>query len=357
MVPLPLRGRATAANPPARFLCQQYRQEEDCYDTDSAADAQTVIHDDQTRTILVRNDSPDVTFRWSLNPYRGCAHGCIYCYARPTHEYFDLSAGLDFETQLFVKRDAARLLRWELARPSWQPEVIGLSGVTDCYQPLERKLQLTRQCLEVLADFRNPVQIVTKSRLITRDVDLLTTLAANQAVAVFISLTTLDVALARRMEPRASAPHARLAAIRQLASAGIPVGAMIAPVIPGLTEHELPALLAAAREAGAAFASYTLLRLPFGLKDLFTGWLDRHYPQRKQRVLRRIRQVRGGRLNDARFGFRMKGQGLWAELIQQTFALYHRRLGFSSAPVLSTAAFRRPVGQQRGLFDDLKVEN
>lgn len=355
MIPLPLRGRGTAANPPARFLSLTYRQEDDACEA-GAADSQTVIHDDSTRSILVRNDSPDVTFRWSLNPYRGCAHGCVYCYARPTHEYLELSAGLDFETQLFVKRDAARLLRRELTRPSWQPDVIGLSGVTDCYQPLERELQLTRRCLEVLVDFRNPVQVVTKSRLITRDVDLLTQLAAHQAVAVFISLTTLDADLARRMEPRASAPHARLAAIRQLASAGIPVGAMIAPVIPGLTEHELPALLAAARAAGANFASYTLLRLPFGVKDLFADWLDRHYQQRKQRVLRRIREVRGGRLNDARFGFRMKGQGLWAELIQQTFTLYHRRLGFGPSPVLTTAAFRRPICQQRGLFDDLVTE-
>jgi DNA repair photolyase len=338
-------------------LSQQYQHEDDYCEAEAGAGTQTAIHDDHTRTILVRNDSPDVTFRWSLNPYRGCAHGCIYCYARPTHEYLDLSAGLDFETQLFVKREAAQLLRRELARASWQPEVIGLSGVTDCYQPLERELQLTRQCLEVLAEFRNPVQIVTKSRLITRDIDLLVELAAHQAVAVAISLTTLDAALARRMEPRASAPHARLATIRQLASAGIPVGAMIAPVIPGLTEHELPALLASAREAGAAFASYTLLRLPFGVKELFADWLDRNYPQRKQRVLRRIRQVRGGRLNDARFGFRMKGQGLWAELIQQTFTLHHRRLGFSSSPVLSTAAFRRPVRQQRGLFDDLLKES
>jgi DNA repair photolyase len=344
MIPLPLRGRAALDNPPARFL--QQRREADWPEVSP----QTTVHDDRSRTILVRNQSPDVPFTWSLNPYRGCEHGCIYCYARPTHEYLDLSPGLDFETEIFVKRDAARLLRQELARPSWEPSLIGLSGVTDCYQPLERRLELTRQCLEVLAEFRNPVSIVTKSRLITRDVDLLRELAEHEAVSVAISLTTLDKELARVMEPRAAQPQGRLATIRQLAAAGVPVGVMLAPIIPGLTDHEVPALLAAAREAGASFAAYTMLRLPFGVKQLFQDWLRTHYPGREKRVLRRIREVRGGRLNDPRFGTRMKGEGLWADLLRQTFELHHKRLGYGPWPTLATTAFRRPSARQRLLF-------
>ncbi|HMP58433.1 MAG TPA: PA0069 family radical SAM protein [Gemmatales bacterium] len=347
MITLPLRGRAALDNPPARFR-RQHHEPLDGPDVSPA----TVVHEDRSRSILVRNNSPDVPFTWSLNAYRGCEHGCVYCYARPTHEYLDLSPGLDFETQIYVKHDAARLLRQELLRPNWQPAVIAMSGVTDAYQPLERRLQLTRQCLEVLAEFRNPVSIVTKSRLVTRDVDLLRELAAHEAVSVCLSITTLDAELARLMEPRAPQPLGRLAAIRQLAAAGIPVGVMVAPVLPGLTDHEVPAILAAARQAGASFAGYIMLRLPFGVKELFQQWLAQHFPGRERKVLRRVRELRGGRLNDPRFGTRMSGEGIWATLAKQTFELHRKRLGFAErGPDLSTAAFHRPGPRQQLLFE------
>jgi DNA repair photolyase len=274
------------------------------------------------------------------------------CYARPTHEYLGFSAGLDFETRIMVKEDAPELLRRELASPRWQPRLVGISGVTDPYQPIERRLRLTRRCLEVFAEFRNPVAVVTKNHLVTRDVDLFGELAAHQAAAVFLSVTTLDGDLARRMEPRAPQPAGRLAAIAELARAGVPVGVLVAPVIPGLTDHELPAIVEAAAAAGARHAGYVLLRLPLGVAELFEQWLARHFPDKKERVLNRLRSLRGGRLNDARFGHRMRGEGKIAEMIRQLFALACRRAGIQGrAPELSAAAFRRPGGTQRLLFE------
>jgi DNA repair photolyase len=274
------------------------------------------------------------------------------CYARPTHEYLGFSAGLDFETRIMVKEDAPELLRKELASPKWEPKVLGLSGVTDPYQPVERRLGLTRRCLEVLAEFRNPVGVVTKSRLVTRDADLLGELAQHQAAAVFLSVTTLDGSLARRLEPRAAQPAARLAAVKELTAHGIPTGVLVAPVIPGLNDHEIPAILKAAAEAGARCAGYILLRLPYGVADLFDQWLTRHFPERREKVLGRIRAVRRGRLNDARFGSRMRGEGVQAQLLRDWFRLACRQAGLDKPfPVLSTAAFRRPGGTQRLLFE------
>jgi DNA repair photolyase len=274
------------------------------------------------------------------------------CYARPTHEYLGFSAGLDFETRIVVKEDAPALLRKELSSAKWLPQVLGLSGVTDPYQPIERRLGLTRRCLEVLAEFRNPVAVVTKNRLVTRDADLLGELAGHGAAAVFLSITTLDGDLARVLEPRASQPSGRLAALSELRGAGIPVGVLVAPVIPGLNDHEIPAVLAAAAGAGARYAGYVVLRLPHGVADLFADWLERNFPDRKEKVLGRIRDLRDGRLNDSQFGRRMRGEGVLAEQIKALFALGRKRAGITErGPALSTSAFRRPGGTQRLLFE------
>jgi DNA repair photolyase len=274
------------------------------------------------------------------------------CFARPTHEYLGFSAGLDFESKIMVKEDAPALLRKELAAPRWRPCVVAVSGVTDCYQPAERRFRLTRRCLEVFAEFRNPVGVVTKNRLVTRDSDLLAELAQHEAAAVFLSVTTLDAELAGNLEPRATRPQGRLAAIRELTAAGIPVGVLVAPVIPGLTDHEMPAILEAAVAAGAQFAGYVPLRLPYAVGPLFEAWLERHYPAKKEKVLSRIRELRGGRLNDSNFGSRMTGEGTYAEQIRALFTLACRKTGIAgNRPRLSTAAFRRPGGTQRTLFE------
>jgi DNA repair photolyase len=347
----PIRGRGAADNPANRFDRLHYEPGPDLDPDDRPAPATQFLRD-QTRSIITTNDSPDVGFTASLNPYRGCEHGCAYCYARPTHEYLGFSAGLDFETRIVVKEDAPALLRKELSSSKWNPKVLGLSGVTDPYQPIERRLGLTRRCLEVLAEVRNPVAVVTKNRLVTRDADLLGDLAGHGAAAVFLSITTLDGGLARVLEPRASRPAARLAALAELCRAGVPAGVLVAPVIPGINDHEIPAVLAAAAEAGARHAGYVLLRLPHGVADLFAAWLERHFPDRKDKVLGRIRDLRGGRLNDSRFGRRMRGQGVLAEQIKALFALGRRRAGITGrGPELSTAAFRRPGGTQRLLFE------
>jgi DNA repair photolyase len=314
---------------------------------------ETVLLRDATRSILSRNDSPDVGFDASINPYRGCAHGCSYCYARPTHEYLGFSAGLDFETRILVKREAPHLLREALSSPRWIPEPILLSGNTDAYQPVERRLRITRRCLEVLAEFRNPVAITTKSYLVSRDVDLLGELGGHGAAAVALSITTLRNDVQRAMEPRAATPARRLGAIRVLADAGIPVGVNVAPVVPGLTDHELPAILEAAADAGASFAGYILLRLPHGVKELFETWLAQHFPGRKEKVLNRLRALRRGRLYDARYAVRGKGEGPWAEQLGSLFHVTRDRLGLGCPPALSVEAFRRPPsdpGPQMELF-------
>ncbi|HMO37754.1 MAG TPA: PA0069 family radical SAM protein, partial [Gemmatales bacterium] len=290
---IPIKGRGAALNPANRFIPIHY-QLDDNLPVEERPSPRTRFLVDQSRTVLTRNTSPDLPFEYTLNPYRGCEHGCSYCYARPTHEYLGFSAGLDFETQILVKADAPSLLRQELRQPAWKGELINLSGVTDCYQPIERQLQLTRQCLQVIVVFRQACTIVTKNRLITRDVDLLQQLARHHAVEVSISITTLDEELAGRMEPRATRPPGRLEAIRLLAQAGIPVGLLVAPIIPGLNDHEIPAILRAAREHGDQFAGSLVLRLPYAIKELFADWLQQHYPRRKDKVLQRIRELRDG---------------------------------------------------------------
>ena len=306
---------------------------------------------DHTVNILSQNDSPDIGFAYGLNPYRGCEHGCIYCYARPTHEYLGFSAGLDFESKIMVKMKAPELLRAQFSSPKWQPQVIALSGNTDCYQPVERKLKLTRACLAVFAEFRNPVAIITKNCLVTRDIDLLAELARHQAVHVTISITSLDTDLRAVMEPRTSPPAARLNAIRKLKEAGIPVGVNVAPIIPGLTDHETPAILKAAAEAGAGSAWYTVVRLPHGVAPLFEKWLETHFPDRKEKVLNRIKSMRDGKLYKAEWGTRMRGEGLFAEQIGQMFDVARRKAGIpNDYQPLSAAAFRRAGGTQLSLF-------
>ncbi|MCB1033982.1 MAG: PA0069 family radical SAM protein, partial [Acidobacteria bacterium] len=275
--------------------------------------------------------------------------GCAYCYARPTHEYLGFSAGLDFETRIMIKEDAPELLRQELASPRWRPQVLGLSGVTDPYQPVERKVCLTRRCLEVLCEFRNPVALVTKNALVSRDADLLGELASHRAAAVFLSITTLDGELVGKMEPRSSHPRRRLEALRALSRAGIPCGVLVAPVIPGLNDHEIPSILEAAAEAGARTAGYILLRLPGAVRPVFEEWLAAHFPERKQKVLNRLRELRDGQLNDPRFGARMKGRGAVADHLRTLFATSRRRYGLGERDLpLSTDAFRRP-GESRQL--------
>ena len=349
------KGRGAGSNPANRFEAQSYEVDGDWLDTlDEEPAPETVVISDASKSILVRNDSPDVGFDVGLNPYRGCEHGCVYCYARPSHEYLGFSAGLDFETRILVKENAAALLRAELSKPKWEPETITMSGNTDCYQPLEKRLRLTRGCLEVLAEFRNPVAIITKNRLVTRDIDLLGALASHEACAVFVSVTTLDVGLNRKLEPRSSLPRQRLDAIRALSAAGIPTGVMVAPVIPGLTDHEIPAILEAAAEAGATRAGKVVLRLPHAVAPLFEEWLERHYPLRKNKVLERVRAMRGGKLNDPRFGNRMRGEGIFAEQISALFRAGCKRHGLTTGRIpLSTEAFRRVHDKrgQMGLFE------
>jgi DNA repair photolyase len=354
----PPPGRGTPANPANRFERLHLEVLGEDVDALLAADPEaaqrrprTEVFRDHAATILRRNDSPDLRFDVSLNPYRGCEHGCAYCYARPYHEYLGFSAGLDFETRILAKEDAPVLLRRELSAPSWRPQPVACSGITDCYQPVERRLRITRACLEVLRDFRNPVSVITKNHLVTRDIDLLTDLAAVNAAAVLLSVTTLDADLARDLEPRASAPAFRLRAIRELADAGIPVGVSVAPLIPGLNDHEAPAILRAARDHGATFAVWAALRLPHGVGELFLDWMASHRPSRRQSVENSIRRMRQGDLNQNAFGERLRGTGTEAEALARLFDVARRRAGLASrTPELSTASFRRVSPGQPELF-------
>jgi DNA repair photolyase len=344
----PFVGRGAAVSPPNRFQSAWYEADFDQLAPDDELlagprKAATQFLPDQTRSIITSNDSPDVPFRFSINPYRGCEHGCAYCYARPTHEYLGMNAGIDFETRIMVKFDAPQLLRDELSRPSWQPEFIAISGVTDCYQPAERRFRLTRGLLEVLLEARQPAGLITKNALVVRDLDLLTQLAEKNLVTVALSVTTLDADLARVLEPRTASPHARLRAIRELAAAGIPTRVMIAPVIPGLTDHELPLILQAVKGAGAQGAGFLLVRLPWAVLPIFQAWLRTHRPLAAERVEALIREVRGGKLNDPRFGSRMKGTGPYAETIRATFETFSKKLGLDHPwPELDASQFRRP---------------
>jgi DNA repair photolyase len=339
-------ARGSASNPKNRFEALEYVA--DLTDTclEDHTDPRTTFLRDDSQTIITYNESPDVGFDASFNIYRGCEHGCAYCFARPTHEFLGLSAGLDFETKILVKEAAPELLRAELSKRSWKPQVLGMSGVTDCYQPIERSFGITRRCLEVLADFRNPVAIITKNHLVTRDKDLLAELASFDAVVVTISVTTLDGQLVKKLEPRASSPRRRLAAIEELSSAGIPVRVLMAPVIPGLTDHEMPSLLQACANAGARDAGFVPLRLPWAVAPLFEAWLERHAPGSREKVLGRIRSMRGGKLYDSRWGIRMRGEGFFADQLSELFRIAHRKAGFAqNIPPLSTASFRVPSAQ------------
>lgn len=347
------KGRGASSNPNGRFEKTTLAR---YIDWDPAEDSspKTEFLKDATQSIIAYNNSPDIGFDASINAYRGCEHGCVYCFARPTHEYLGMSAGLDFETRIMVKENAPELLRKELSAKKWRPQFLAMSSVTDCYQPIERKLQLTRRILQVLAEFRNPVGIVTKNFLVTRDIDVMQELARHDAIAVNISVTTLDPSLAPKLEPRASLPRARLEAIRMLSEGGIPVGVLVAPVIPGINDHEIPNILKAVVENGAKWAGYVALRLPYGVKDLFEQWVREHFPDRAEKVLNRIRSMHGGKLYDATWGERMRGNGIFAEQIEQMFAAACRHAGLDPGErfKLSTAHFRVPAReeQQMSLF-------
>jgi DNA repair photolyase len=354
----PVRGRGALENPSGRFEKLELGIEAETYnslyeigDENPQFQVKTEIFRDTSRTIISTNDSPDIGMEATINPYRGCEHGCIYCYARPTHEYLGLSAGIDFEAKIFAKPDAAKLLAEKLSSKSWEPKVITLSGITDCYQPLERKMKITRSCLEVLRDFGNPATLITKNALVTRDIDIFKQMAEKNLIAVNMSITTLDRELARNMEPRASTPDMRLRAIETMTKAGIPVDIMIGPVLPGLTEHEIPAILKAVSNAGAQSAHYTMLRLPYGVKDLFQTWLSEHYPDRAQKILNRIRSMRNGKLYDSEFGTRMRGVGVHADQIENMFAFYKKKYNLGRCIPLSTESFRRNAyDKQMSLF-------
>jgi len=358
VVPIPGRehgvtGRGASTNIGNRFERLASAPDEEWNHAEDPG-PQTVLFEDATSSLLTTNDSPDVGFEVSFNPYRGCEHGCIYCYARPTHEYLGWSAGLDFESRILVKSQAPLLLRRELSAPTWKPQLIMASGVTDCYQPVERRLRLTRSCLEVLGEFRNPVSIITKSALVTRDIDVLSQLARHQAASVTLSVTTLRQDLSLALEPRAAVPAARLQAITALAAAGIPVGVNLCPIIPGLTDHEIPAILKACAAAGARWAGYGLVRLPHAVAPLFEQWLLEKQPGVKDRVLARIREVRDGRLNDARFGTRRSGEGIYARQIAALMDVQCRRHGLDGGfPELSTASFQSPSGRQLSWLSDV----
>jgi DNA repair photolyase len=346
-----IKGRGAAHNPTNRFEKIHLEPDED-WNPEENGPLRTQFFRDTTQTFINYNNSPDVGFETSINPYRGCEHGCIYCFARPTHEYLGFSAGLDFESRIVVKENGPELLRKELSSPKWKPQTIVMSGVTDCYQPIERKLRLTRRCLEVLAEFRNPVAIITKNHLVTRDIDLLGELARHDAAIVNVSITTLDSTLTPKLEPRASLPAYRLAAVRELSQAGVPVNVMVAPVIPCITDHEMPHIIAAAAEAGAVSVGFVPVRLPWAVAPLFENWVARHFPDRKEKVLNRIREMRGGKLNDPNFGSRMRGQGIFAEQIEKMFDVACRRAGLPKRKVeLSAESFRLPPGPQLSLFD------
>ncbi len=357
----PRKGRGAGINPEGRFekvareaFDDGWGQPDGASADDDPPQLKTHVTKEYAKSIISRNDSPDIPFTQSINPYRGCEHGCIYCYARPSHAYLNLSPGIDFETRLFAKVNAPQVLRLELARPSYQCDVISLGANTDPYQPIEREYRITRGILEVLSECEHPVGIVTKNAMVERDIDILAPMAEKNLVNVYISLNNLDHELARRLEPRCPAPARRLEAMRRLTAAGIPVGVLVAPVIPFLTDHQIEAVLEAAYAAGARSAGYVLMRLPYEVKDLFRNWLETHYPLKATHVMSRIHQMRDGRDNDPDFGSRMRGSGTLADLLRQRFDIACERFGFNSERrhrALDTARFHRPrMGGQLPLF-------
>jgi DNA repair photolyase len=351
----PYPGRGAVSNPAGRFEHRRIEAVDDgWYVEEPPTSIATTVEPDRARSIITTNDSPDVPFEYSINPYRGCEHGCIYCYARPSHAYMGLSAGIDFETRLFYKADAGRLLEAELARPGYVCKPITVGANTDPYQPVERDLRVTREVIEVLARTRHPVSIISKSALVLRDLDVLTDLARDDLVSVSISITTLSAETKRSLEPRTASPLARLKVVRELNAAGVPAGVLVAPVIPAITDHEMEAILEAAAAANARWAAYILVRLPHEIKDLFRDWLDQHFPDRAAHVMSVIRNMRGGRDNDPRFGTRMKGEGPFADLLRNRFTIACRRFHLHSGGrdvAKRTDLFRAPLvaGSQLGL--------
>ncbi|MBX9930744.1 MAG: PA0069 family radical SAM protein [Methylobacterium sp.] len=350
------KGRGATANPDGRYEAARYEIVDDGWHLDEGPrPIRTEVRAERAKSIISRNSSPDISFDRSINPYRGCEHGCVYCFARPNHAYVGLSPGLDFETKLFTKPDAARLLEQELSAPGYSPATIALGTATDPYQPIERTHRLTRAVLEILAKFRHPVGIVTKSNLVTRDIDILAGMAADRIVKVAMSVATLDPALARKMDPRAPHPERRLDAIAKLSAAGIPVMVIVAPIIPSLNDHEIEEILGRARQAGASEANTVLLRLPHELDDLVGDWLGEHYPGRREHVLSLVRQARGGKLYDAAYGQRMTGAGHYAELLRHRVRLAKQRLGYvRERIILETGSFAVPPrpGDQLSLFGE-----
>src|SRR5213596_2290265 len=347
--PVSIKGRGAADNPQGRFETLARNREPEA---GIRSRPETVVTLHLARSIIARNDSPDLPFTLSINPYQGCEHGCIYCYARPSHAYLGLSPGLEFETRLFAKENAAELLRKELSRPGYRCELIALGANTDPYQPIERKQGITRGILEVLWEFRNPVGIVTKGSLIERDIDLLAPMAREGLVQVFVSIGSLDGEIARTLEPRAAAPYRRVETIRRLSESGVPCGTLVAPIIPFLNDKDMEAVLEAVSEAGARMAGYTLLRLPWEVKDLFKDWLERNVPLKAKHIMARIHDMRGGREKDPHFGSRMKGEGQFAELLGKRFEIACKRLGLNAGGRnrLDTTKFRRPDPPQGKLF-------
>ena len=339
-----IKGRGTSLNPQNRFEKIDYIPEIE--ELDLTDRPKTEYYKDSTKKLITYNDSPDIPFKASINPYRGCEHGCIYCFARPNHEYLGLSAGLDFETKIFVKENAPELLKDELNSKKWIPQPVAISGVTDCYQQAEKHFKITRNCLEVFLEFKNPVGIVTKNYLVTRDIDILKKLSEYNCVHVVLSITTLDSGLCQKMEPRASHPTYRLKAIEKLAENGIPVMVLIAPVIPGLNDHEIPKIIKKSVEAGATQAGYVMLRLPYGVKSLFSKWLEIHYPDRVNKIMHRIESVRDGKLNSSDYFERMKGKGVFSEQIKEIFNISCKKYGLNKkSTVLEVKHFKRPTNQ------------
>lgn len=342
---VPIKGRGAASRVPGRFELRTTVGEDDGWGSvyeDQAAQIVTSVTEERARTIISRNDSPDVGFSQSINPFRGCEHGCVYCFARPSHAYLNLSPGLDFETKLFAKTNAVERLLHELAKPRYEASPIALGINTDSYQPIERRYELTRSILQVLSDCNHPVSFVTKGKLILRDIDLLSSMARRNLVHVFVSVTTLENRLSAKLEPRAAAPHSRLRVLKELHDAGVPVGVLIAPVIPMITDSDLEHILEAARSSGATSAGYALLRLPHELKHVWREWLELQFPDRAKHVMSLMQQMHGGKDYDSSFGTRMRGKGPFADLLSQRFKKAYARLGFSQMPSLDCTAFVRP---------------